>query len=85
MHAVHKILADRARPQRASVTPGEYMEVEPDAYSAIVSMNAGEVKRLAADLEELGIRELPHKDRIFANSDHGSPALTAAYATAQKA
>lgn len=36
MHALHKILAVKVRPRRAAVTPGEYIEIEPDAYSAIV-------------------------------------------------
>ena len=85
MHALHKILADKARPRRAAVKPGEYIEIEPDAYSAIVGVNAGEAKRLAADLAELGIKELPLQDRIFANADHASPAPTAAFAASQKA
>lgn len=78
MHALHKILADKTRPPRAAVTPGEYIEIEPDAYSAIVGVNAGEAKRMAADLAELGIKELPLRDRIFANADHASPAPTVA-------
>ncbi|OGA56448.1 MAG: hypothetical protein A3F74_26430 [Betaproteobacteria bacterium RIFCSPLOWO2_12_FULL_62_58] len=85
MHALHKILADKARPERAAVTPGEFLEIEPDVYSAIVGVNAGEAKRLAADLAELGIKELPLRDRIFANSDHASPAPTVAFAASQKA
>jgi len=85
MHALHKILADKARPRRATVAPGEYIEIEPDAYSAIVGVNAGEARRMAADLEELGIKELPLKDRIFANADHASPAPTVAFAASQKA
>jgi homoaconitate hydratase family protein len=85
MHALHKILADKARPVRMAVTPGEFIEIEPDAYSAIVGVNAGEAKRLAADLEELGIKELPLRDRIFGNSDHASPAPTTAFAASQKA
>ena len=85
MHALHKILADRARPRRAAVTPGEYIEIEPDAYSAIVGVNAGEARRMAADLAELGIKELPLRDRIFANADHASPAPTVAFAASQKA
>jgi 3-isopropylmalate/(R)-2-methylmalate dehydratase large subunit len=85
LHALHKILADKARPQRATVTPGEYLEVEPDAYSAIVGVNAGEAKRLAADLEELGVKEIPLRDRIYANSDHAAPAPTPAFAASQKA
>ncbi len=85
MHALHKMLADKARPQRKAVAPGEYIEVEPDAYSAIVGVNAGEARRLAADLDELGIRELPLRDRIYANADHASPAPTVAFAASQKA
>ena len=85
MHALHKILADKARPQRATVTPGEYLEGEPDAYSAIGGVNAGEAKRLAADLEELGVKEIPLRDRIYANSDHAAPAPTPAFAASQKA
>lgn len=85
MHALHKILADKARPERTLVTPGEFLEIEPDVYSAIVGVNAGEARRLAADLAELGIKELPLRDRIFANSDHASPAPTVALAASQKA
>jgi hypothetical protein len=29
MHALHKILANCARPQRPCVVPGEFLEVEP--------------------------------------------------------
>ena len=85
MHALHKILADKSRPRRATVTPGEYIEIEPDAYSAIVGVNAGEARRMGADLAELGVKELPLRDRIFANSDHASPAPTVAFAASQKA
>ena len=85
MHALHKILADKARPERAAVTPGEFLEIEPDVYSAIVGVNAGEAKRLAADLAELGVKELPLRDRIYANSDHASPAPTVALAASQNA
>jgi hypothetical protein len=34
MHALHKILANCARPQRQRVAPGEFLEVEPDAVIA---------------------------------------------------
>lgn len=85
MHALHKILADKARPERAAVTPGEVVEIEPDVYSAIVGVNAGEAKRLAADLAELGVKELPLRDRIYASSDHASPAPTVALAASQNA
>lgn len=85
MHALHKILAAKARPERTAVTPGEFLAIEPDVYSAVVGVNAGEVKRLAADLAELGIRELPLRERIYASSDHASPAPTVAFAASQKA
>ena len=85
MHALHKILADKARPQRTAVTPGEFLEIEPDIYSAIVGVNAGEVRRLAADLEELGIKALPLRERIFASADHASPSPTVAFAASHKA
>ena len=84
MHALHKILAASARPQRAAVKPGEFLEIEPDVFSVIVAVNATEVKRLVADLDELGVQELPLKDHIFAVSDHASPAPTVALAGAQK-
>lgn len=84
MHALHKILARCARPPRKSVSPGEFLEIEPDVFGVIVGVNGTEAKRLAADLEELGIKDLPIRERIFAVSDHASPAPTVAIAAAQK-
>jgi homoaconitase/3-isopropylmalate dehydratase large subunit len=84
MHAVHKMLARCARPQRAVVTPGEYLEIEPDVFSVIVSFNPTEAERLQSDLAELGVTELPLRDKIFAFSDHGSPAPSASAATGHK-
>jgi len=84
MHAVHKMLARCARPPRPAVTPGEYLEIEPDVFSVIVSFNPTELERLQADLAELGVTELPIRDKIFAFSDHGSPAPSAAAATGHK-
>src|SRR5688572_22132696 len=84
MHALHKILANCARPARDHVSPGEFLEVEPDVFGVIVAINAVEAKRLVADLEELGVKDLPLKDRIYAVSDHASPAPTVAIAAAQK-
>lgn len=84
MHALHKILANCARPQRTSVAPGEFLEIEPDVFGVILAINGVEAKRLVADLDELGVRELPLKDRIYAVSDHASPAPTVAIAGAQK-
>ena len=84
MHALHKILAKCARPQRQRVEPGEFLEVEPDVFGVIVAINGTEAKRLVADLADLGIEELPLKDRIYAVSDHASPAPTVAIAQAQK-
>ena len=84
MHALHKILARCARPQRDRVEPGEFLEVEPDAFGVIVAINAVEAKRLVVDLDELGVKELPLRDRIYAVADHASPAPTVAIAGAQK-
>jgi 3-isopropylmalate/(R)-2-methylmalate dehydratase large subunit len=84
IHALHKILANCSRPRRDDVAPGEFVEVEPDVFGVIVAINGAEQKRFAADLEELGIKELPLKDRIYAVSDHASPAPTVAIAQGQK-
>ncbi len=84
MHALHKILANCARPRRTSVAPGEFLEIEPDVFGVIVGINGSDAKRIVADLEELGIKELPLKDRIYAVADHASPAPTVAIAGAQK-
>lgn len=84
MHALHKILANCARPQRSKVEQGEFLEVEPDVFGVIVGVNGSEAKRLAADLDELGITDLPLKDRIYAVADHASPAPTVAIAASQK-
>lgn len=91
MHALHKIPAHCARPSLApgrlgafAVAPGEFLDIEPDIFAVIVGVNGAEAKRLAADLEELGIRELPLKDRIVAVADHAAPAPTVAIAGSQK-
>ena len=52
MRALHKILANCARPRQAKVTPGEFLEIEPDIFGVIVGVNGAEAKRLAADLED---------------------------------
>src|ERR1700754_4124276 len=83
-HALHKIIARCARPQRDSVTPGEFVEIEPDVFGVILSPNGSDGKSLMADLDELGVKELPLKDRIFAVSDHAAPAPTMQFAAAQK-
>lgn len=85
MHALHKILAASARPERSTVTPGEFLEIEPDVFGVIVALNATEAKRLSEDLEELGVRVLPLKDRIYAVADHAGPTPTIALAAAHKA
>ncbi len=84
MHALHKILANRARPQRSTVEPGEFLEVEPDVFGVIVGVNGSEAKRMTADLEELGIKDIPLKSHIYAVADHASPAPTVAIAASQK-
>ncbi|MFN7275894.1 MAG: hypothetical protein ACK5TI_00725, partial [bacterium] len=85
MHALHKIIANRTRPSRPVVSPGEFVEIEPDVFGVIVGVNASDVKRLSADLEELGIDRIPLRDRNSAGADHASPAPTVAIAGAQKA
>jgi len=84
MHVLHKIIANCTRPQRARVAPGEFVEIEPDVFGVILSPNGSDAKKLMADLDELGVKELPLKDKIFAVSDHASPAPTMQFATSQK-
>jgi len=84
MHALYKILREHAHPRPSQVQPGEFLEIEPDVFAISVSVNAEEVKRLEADLAELGVEDLPLKDRIFPFLDHGSPAATSAMAAGQK-
>jgi 3-isopropylmalate/(R)-2-methylmalate dehydratase large subunit len=85
LHAVHKLLADHARPQRSSVEIGEILEVEPDVFAVGVGRNANEAKRLKEDLAELGVRELANRDRIVVYFDHAAPAPFPEAAAGQKA
>jgi 3-isopropylmalate/(R)-2-methylmalate dehydratase large subunit len=84
LHAVQKILAAHAHPKRERVVPGEYIEIEPDIFSVIVSFNPTEAEHLVSDLAELGVTELPIRDKIIAFSDHGSPAASASNALGHK-
>ncbi len=84
LHALQKILGAHAHPQRTAVTPGEYLEIEPDVFAFGISYNAEEAARFEADLAELGVRDFPLRERIFAFQDHGSPAPTPAFAAGQK-
>ena len=45
LHAVQKVLADHSRPIRASVDAGEFLEIEPDVFSVIISFNPTEAER----------------------------------------
>ncbi len=83
-HALHKIIANCAHPKGGKVTPGAFVEIEPDVFSVILSPNGSDAKKLMADLEELGVKDLPLKDHIFAISDHASPAPTMQFAVSQK-
>ena len=74
VHALHKILADHAYPRRASVKPGDFLEVEPDVFAFQMADNAEEVTKLEADLAELGVKRLPLKDKMFPFLDHATPA-----------
>ena len=84
MHALHKILAEHAHPKRTSIVPGEFLELEPDVFAVSVTYNAEEAVRLEQDLNDLRIRELPLKDRIFAFHDHAAPAPSPDTANGQK-
>lgn len=84
MHALHKILMEHAHPKRSSVTVGEFLEIEPDVLAVGVHYNAEDAARLEGDLKDLGIKEFPLKDRIFAYLDHGGPAPSPGFAAGQK-
>lgn len=85
MHALHKILADHAHPRAASVKPGDFLEVEPDVFAFQMADNAEEVVKLKNDLSDLGVRQLPLKDKLFPFLDHASPAPNGGIAAGQKA
>lgn len=84
MHALQKMIAARAKPARTAALPGEYLEIEPDLFSVIVSFNATEARHTAANLDEIGVKTLPIRHKIIAFSDHGSPAPSAAAAEGHK-
>jgi len=84
MHALHKIMMAHAHPRPDSVVPGQFLELEPDVFAVQVGTNPEETDRLEADLAELGVKELPLRDRIFPFIDHGAPAPTTGIATGQK-
>lgn len=83
LHALHKILIEHAHPRPSSVTPGDFLELEPDVF-AIGIATTPEFERIDADLTELGVTELPLKKKMFVFLDHGSPAPTAAIAAGNK-
>ena len=85
MHAIHKIMAEHAHPRTTFVSPGDFLEIEPDVFAVSVTYNAENVAKLEQDLKKLRIKELPLRERIFAFHDHAAPAPTPAYATGQKA
>ena len=84
MHALHKILAEHAHPRRTSVAAGEFLELEPDVFAVSVTYNAENVARLEQDLDDLRIKELPLRDKIFAFHDHAAPAPIPSLAAGQK-
>jgi 3-isopropylmalate/(R)-2-methylmalate dehydratase large subunit len=84
MHALQKMIAARAKPARSGVAAGEFIEIEPDIFSVIVSFNATEARNLVANLNDLGVKNLPIKHKIIAFSDHGSPAPSANAAEGHK-
>lgn len=52
LHAVQKMLAAHSCPVRSTVDAGEFLEIEPDVFSVIISFNPTEAEHLARDLEE---------------------------------
>ena len=83
-HALHKILMAHVQPRPSTVTPGEFLQIEPDVFAVQVATNVEEVDRLEADLKDLGVEELPIRHKIFPFIDHGAPAPTAGIAAGQK-
>jgi hypothetical protein len=49
MHALQKMIAAKSKPARATAMAGEYLEIEPDIFSVIVSFNATEARHLTAN------------------------------------
>jgi homoaconitase/3-isopropylmalate dehydratase large subunit len=84
MHALHKILAAHAHPRLASVAPGDFLEIEPDAFGFTIASNEEEVGVVQADLTDLGVEHLPLKERIFPVLTHATPAPNSATAAGQK-
>lgn len=84
MHALHKILIEHAHPKPATVTPGEFLEIEPDVFAVQIGTNAEDADRLESDLAELGVKALPLKERMFVFLDHAAPAPTPGIAAGQK-
>ena len=84
MHALHKILAAHSIPQCTAVTPGEYLQLVPDVFAFGISYNAEEADKFDATLNELGVKDFPLRERIFAFQDHGAPAPSPAFAAGQK-
>jgi len=84
MHALHKILVEHSFLKVSRAVPGEFLEIVPDVFGVSVHYNGQDADLLTADLAELGVTELPLKDRIFAFLDHGAPAPSPAFAAGQK-
>ena len=72
LHALQKILRAHAHPQPETVSPGEFLEIEPDVFAFGISYNAEEVDKFEADLAELGVKDFPLKDRMFIFHDHAA-------------
>ena len=60
MHALQKIVAAKAKPARVEAVAGEFLEIEPDIFSVIVSFNATEARHLVANLTDLGAVSYTH-------------------------
>ena len=85
LHALHKILAAHAQPARTTVTPGEYLQLVPDVFAFGISYNAEEANKFEATMQDLGVKEFPLRERIFAFQDHGAPAPSPALRTQRPA
>ena len=65
---MQKMLADHSRPMRSSVDAGEFLEIEPDVFSVIISFNPTEAEHLAQlDLENWQVRNLASGKTVAAN------------------
>ncbi len=63
MHALHKILMAHAHPRPSTVALGEFLQIEPDVFAVQVATNAEVVDRLEAAPGDLGVKDLPLRQK----------------------